>query len=121
MNNNHHHAQTQHPSAQSICFIYPHHITMIQLYLTCSKDIHILISTVMHKHPCILDEYYSTRTTECRPKIFTSYKPKASSLKTMKENIMSTRLNEQIEREQTNARVFKINQFFYDACIIKSI
>ena len=98
MNNNHHHAQTQHPYAQSICFIYPHHITMIQLYLTCSKDIHMLIAIVMHKNPHILNEYYSTWTAEHRPKIFTSYKPKASSLKTMKENIMSTRHSEQIRR-----------------------
>ena len=94
--NNHHHAQTQHPYAQSMCFIYPLYITIIQRYLTSSKDIHILIAIVMHKHSHILDEYYLTRTAKYRPKIFTSYKPKACSLKTMKENIMSTRLNEQI-------------------------
>ena len=52
----------------------------------------------MHIHPHILNEYYSTRTTERRPNIFTSYKPKASSLKTMKENWMSTRLSEQKEK-----------------------
>ena len=98
MNNNHHQANTRYPYAQSMCSVYPYHITIIQLYLSHSKDLHILIATVIHKHLHILNEYYSTRTVERRPKIFTSNKPKASSLKTMKGNIMSTRLSEQIGR-----------------------
>ena len=75
----------------------------------------------MHKHLHILNEYYSTQIVERQFKIFTSYKPKASNVKIMKETLMSKNSVRRWEGKQANARVFKIKQFLHDACMTQSI